>query len=91
MEDIVPQSDPNNMCPTGDSDASCNLLFLGVGVTIFIVAVVLPAVCCCACTHTCCFRRDKKDGKTHFERTVRTKMQTIITDRTIRGDAKINP
>ena len=50
-------------------------------------------VCCCACTHTCCFRRSKKDNKTMFERTVRP--AAVRTARTIRektmGESRVAP
>ena len=70
---LIPEGDPDGVCPEGNSDATCNALFLGVGLALFLVIVLIP-VCCCACTHTCCFKRSKKDNKTVFERTVRPNM-----------------
>ena len=91
-EVLIPASDPNSLCPDGDSDAACNALFLGVGLTVFLLIVGVP-VCLCACTHTCCFKRSKVDNKTVFERTVRP--AAVKTARTIRektmGESKVAP
>eukprot|EP00520_Triparma_pacifica_P003589 CAMPEP_0118650154 /NCGR_PEP_ID=MMETSP0785-20121206/10094_1 /TAXON_ID=91992 /ORGANISM="Bolidomonas pacifica, Strain CCMP 1866" /LENGTH=508 /DNA_ID=CAMNT_0006542507 /DNA_START=84 /DNA_END=1606 /DNA_ORIENTATION=- len=77
MEDIVPIDDPNSKCPKGKSDASCNALFLGVGVAIFTVIVVIPSILVCFCTHTCCFKKDPETSATKFEE-FRTRARTVI-------------
>ncbi|GMI38942.1 hypothetical protein TeGR_g11085 [Tetraparma gracilis] len=73
--EIVPESDPDNMCPEGDSDMACNALYIGLPLAIFLVVIIFPTLCCCYFFHCCCFKKHK-DGKTHFEKTVVERMQT---------------
>ncbi|GMH89151.1 hypothetical protein TrVE_jg11726 [Triparma verrucosa] len=88
-EVLIPEGDPDKLCPEGDSDATCNALFLGVGVFLFALIVAVP-LCCCACTHTCCFKRDKKDNMTIYERTVRPKVEKTVREMT-RREPKVAP
>jgi len=67
---VVSKEDPDNMCPEGDSDAKCDALYFGLALGVFLVVICIPVLIICYCCHCCCFKRDPKDGKTHFERTV---------------------
>ena len=69
------------MCPKGNSDASCNALFLGVGIALAIVIIGIPLLCLLYCTHSCCFRRHPETNKTKF---------TDFKEKTM-GGAKVNP
>jgi hypothetical protein len=42
--EIVPVDDPENICPSGNSNTSCNGLFLGMGVFAFICILLFPLV-----------------------------------------------
>ncbi|GMI19861.1 hypothetical protein TrRE_jg1987 [Triparma retinervis] len=80
-QEPIPAADPDGMCPKGNSDASCNALFLGVGIALAIVIIGIPLLCLLYCTHSCCFRRHPETNKTKF---------TDFKEKTM-GGAKVNP